>query len=269
MSLYIKRTFHQPDFVITGNDEKILDFLRLQYNPFIYDYLPADTYGIEIIKQTDNYIIKNNGMEIITQTPLYDIDGIIFENTIYDDSVFALHGSAVECNGKAYLFIAGTGSGKTTLASYLACSGFGYITDDCILLDRDNFYVYPYNCPVQLRDGGLKILEKLEKVPDNLQFLDDEVIRRYIYTPGNCITKPLPLGGVYFIERNETENMIVNISTNEKMTELMKAPITNYTITPDYLRLIARLSRTVCQKLIYRDMEYVVKIIREAGELNG
>jgi serine kinase of HPr protein (carbohydrate metabolism regulator) len=207
--------------------------------------------------------------EIFSQNPLFEIDTIIFENTVYDDSVLALHGSAVEYTGKAYLFPAGTGSGKTTLASYLTSSGFGYITDDCILIDRNTFEVYPYNCPIQLRDGGLEVLEKLDKAPSELQLLDNPVMQRYIYIPQNCVTQPTPLGGIYFIERSETENMIADISTNEKMTELMKAPITNYEITPEYLRLLARLTQTVCRKLIYKDMEFVAEAIRKASEQYG
>jgi hypothetical protein len=253
-SLYIKRPFQQPNYEIISDDNKLLDMLRLQYGPFICDYPLPDTYCINA--------------EVFTYNPLYEIDSIIFETTVYDSSILALHGSSVEWNGKAYLFLAGTFSGKTTLASYLTSSGFGYITDDCILIDRDSFEVYPYNCPIQLRDGGLEVLEKLGKVPPNLQFLDDAVIQRYIYTPQNCVTQPLPLGGIYFIELNEIENMIVDISTNEKMTELMKSPITNYAITPEYLKLIARLSQKVCGKLIYKDMEFVAKTIK-AGEQHG
>ena len=66
---------------------------------------------------------------------MLELDEIIFDNTNYDRRIFALHGAAVEWKGKGYLFLAATASGKTTLASYLTSQGFGYITDDCILLD--------------------------------------------------------------------------------------------------------------------------------------
>jgi len=79
----------------------------------------------------------------------------------------------------------------------------------------------------------------------------------------------MPLGGVYFIERSENENMTADISTNEKMTEFMKAPITDYEITPEYLRLLARLARTICRKLIYKDMDFVAETIREESVRNG
>ena len=88
------------------------------------------------------------------------IDEIISNNTEYDNSIFALHGAAVEWNGKAILFLASTTSGKSTLTSYLTKNGFGYITDDCILLDRTSCDIHPYSTPIYLRDGGLEILKR-------------------------------------------------------------------------------------------------------------
>ena len=90
---------------------------------------------------------------------MLELDEIIFDNTNYDRRIFALHGAAVEWKGKGYLFLAATASGKTTLASYLTSQGFGYITDDCILLDRVDFQVYPCHTLLHLRDGGVDVLK--------------------------------------------------------------------------------------------------------------
>lgn len=90
---------------------------------------------------------------------MLELDEIIFDNTNYDRRIFALHGAAVEWKGKGYLFLAATASGKTTLASYLTSQGFGYITDDCILLDCVDFQVYPCHTLLHLRDGGVDVLK--------------------------------------------------------------------------------------------------------------
>ena len=255
MPLYICRPFHRPNFKISG-DDRLFDSLRLQYGRYISESPVAGAYEIEVTPQMVN--------------PLAEIDEIIFDNTVYDEAVLALHGSAVEWDGRAHLFLAATGSGKTTLAAYLTNSGFGYITDDCILLDRSNFQVYPYNCPIHLRNGGLEVLKSLGKVPAGLQYLDDAVMGRYIYTTQNCVTEPLPLGGIYFVERNETANSTHQLSTNENIAELMKSPIINYEITPGYLQLLARLAKETCRRLIYTDMDFVAEIIRkEAGKRLG
>ena len=271
MNLYIERPFHQPTFEIISSDKTLIESLQLQYNPFTYENPTSDTDNckIEVTKQIDNYIIKYNGTEISTQVPLFEIDKIFFENTFYDDSILALHGSAVEYSGKAYVFLAATSSGKTTLASYLTSSGFGYITDDCILIERETLRVYPYTCSIQLRDGGLEVLKKLKKIPQNLRFFDAVFTQRYVYLPQNSVTDCLPLGGIYFIKRSETHNIVINISSNEKMAELIKSPITHYEITPDYLKLLARLSQTECQVLIYKDMDFVAETIKRVGESFG
>ena len=266
MTLYICRPFHTPHFKICSNDDKLLNSLCLQYGKYISKSPVSDTYDIEVILQADNsYVISHSEIQVITQNPLAEVDTIIFDNTTYAESVLALHGSAVEWNERAYLFLAPTGSGKTTLASYLTSSNFGYITDDCILLDRNNLRVHPYNCPIHLRDGGLDILKSLEKSPPEKQLIDDAIMRRYIYTPQNCITDSLPLGGIYFIEHSDTQNSIQRLSTNENMIELMKAPTTNYEITPDYLQFLARLAKGMCRNLIYKDMDFVAGIIKKEG----
>ena len=265
MTLYISRIFHQPNFKISGDDKELFALLRLLYSPFI-DENPIDgTYDIEITKCGNDYTIKHNGAETVTNMPLVEIDRIFFESTVYDNSILALHGAAVEAQGKAYLFLAATTTGKTTLTSYLTSAGFGYITDDCILIDREKLTVFPFNCPVKLREGGLEVLTRIGKTPRNLRHIDDAFVQRYLYTPQNCVVQPLPLGSIYFIERSETENMLVSLSTNEKMSELLKSPITLYQTSPQYLKLLARLVKFGCNRLVYRDMNFVADIINEAA----
>jgi len=251
MDLYIKRPFHIPDFRICNANEVVATALRLQYGKYISEDKLYDTHDIDAAKWHENI--------------LYEIDTIIYENTVYDESILALHGSAVEWNGKAYAFLAATESGKTTLTSYLTGMGLGYITDDCVLIDRNSLMVYPYTCPVHLRDGGLAVLDSLGKRPSSLQFLDDEIMRRYIYTPQNCVEQPLPLGGIFFIQRSEAENTVVELHGSEKMILLMQSPITPYDPSPEYIELFARLGRFKCEKLVYKDMDFVGDIVKKVS----
>ena len=70
-------------------------------------------------------------------------DQYLFDNNRYDNSVLALHGAAVEYGGRAYLFLASSTAGKTTLCAYLLSLGFGFVTEDCILVDRSTFDIHP------------------------------------------------------------------------------------------------------------------------------
>ena len=238
MVLYLNRPFHKPEFAIRCDCQRLLDMLRLQYGAFICAVTGGGAYASDIPGHTDKtriatndvptympidiqmragneytiqydgrvgneYTIQYNGQTVVTDSPLLALSEIFYAHTTYDTAVLALHGAAVAWNGKAYLFIGATGSGKTTLAAYLTSCGFDYITDDCILLCRDILAVYPYGCPLHLRGGGLAVLESLGALPNgvDLDYINAGEASRHVYTPSNSVTEPMPLGGVYFLER--------------------------------------------------------------------
>ena len=122
--------------------------------------------------------------------------------------------------------------------------------------------VTPFCTPLHLREGGLEVLRRVHAAPDNPTLLDDSVIRRYIYTPDNCVTDVLPLSKIFFITRTDRENRVIPMSANEKMAALMKSPITDYPVTGEYLRFLSVLAgRIDCRRLHYSDMEYVAEVI--------
>jgi len=252
MNLYITRPYHAPNFKICGADEVLAAALKLQYGKYISETAVFDTYDINVTELRGNI--------------LYEIDTIIFENTVFDEAVIALHGSAVEWCGKVYMFLAGTESGKTTLSSYLTSRGYGYITDDCVLITRENLLVHPYTCPVHLRDGGVDVLSAIGKRPPSLQLLDDAIMRRHIYVPANCIMQPLPIGGIYFIRRSKTENKVDELIAGELCAKLVNTTMMLYPPIPSFMKLIARLLQIGCCELIYKDMDFVAETIERAGE---
>ena len=232
------------------NDPIVIERLKLKYGHYL---LTTDSAASEACT-IDCAAFTN---------PSSEIDRYVFDHTAYDESVLALHGGAVEWRGEAYLFLAATTSGKTTLTSYLTSCGCGYITDDCILIDRSDFCVHPFTTPIQLRDGGLEVLKRYQAVPECLALLEEgDTLRRWVYTPENRVKEELPLKRIFFIERTEHENAVINMTTTERMTALMKSPITNYTITGDYLRLLSCLAKVECHVLRYCDMRYVKELIQ-------
>lgn len=247
---------------IQTNCTSLIGQFCTKYGQYIFsnsDY-PAD-YHIKIVRGFTSYRLEFDGHPLITENPLIEVENFLFDNTRYEPKIFALHGAAVEWKNKAYFLLASTMSGKSTLTSYLTYSGCGYITDDCILLDRETFQVYPYTAPIQLRDGGMEILQKYHALPEK-GLIKNGDLQRYIYTPSCSITKSLPLGGIFFIRRSDTENRVIPMDTNTRITSLMKAPITVYPITADYLQFLMRLAKAECSYLIYSDMAYVMEVIQ-------
>ena len=92
--------------------------------------------------------------------------------------------------------------------------------------------------------------------------LDDISIKRYVYTPKNCITQPLPLKKIFFITRTKDSNHLEKMNTNEKMTALLKSPITEYKVDGSYLSFISKLASVPCERIYYSDMRFVAEVIK-------
>lgn len=252
----------QTSFNIKTNCEKLIRLIRLKYGKYVTNSKSYNTKNILAVKKGETYVIRFFDKTVCDKSGITAIDEIISDNTIYNENIFALHGAAIEYGGKAYIFLASTTSGKSTLTSYLTNHGFGYITDDCILLGKTNFEVYPYNTPIHLREGGFKILKALNAEPDNFEIIDDEKFERYVYSPANCIDNAAPLDKIFFIRRTENNNSISLMSTTERMTNLMKSPITLYSVTSEYLKFISKLAAKDCYNLSYCNMAYIAEVLK-------
>lgn len=261
LTLYLTSPF-QTDFTIQTNCNHLSRSLCLKYGKYITVSNRPKGKVITAIREDSQYRITFEGNTTTTPNAVSEIAHIICDNIHYDKTIFALHGAAVGYQKKAFLLLATTTGGKTTLASYLTHIGFDYITDDCILLERTSLKIYPYQTPIHLREGGLEVLQKLQSAPDSLEWFGDEENIRYAYTPTNCIEEPMPLGHIFFIQRTEAENQLFEMSTNDKMAALMKAPITDYALNADYLKFIATLANQKCSQLFYHDMDFVAEVIR-------
>lgn len=155
-TLYLKLPF-QTSFLITTNCRNVVQKLMIKYGGYISKIKEANINCIlvSVIKNANHYTISTPQSLSETSTPIDYIGQYITENTQFDEQVFALHGAAIEWKGQANLFLAPTTSGKTTLTAFMINHGCGYLTDDCVLVDRSNFNIHPHSTPIQLREGGI------------------------------------------------------------------------------------------------------------------
>lgn len=252
----------QTLFTVKTDCDALARSLNLKHGRYIEPFNGIENNIILAIRRNNEFKICFRDEVFFTQYALRKIEDIMYENRQYDKNIFAIHGAAVEYSGGAYLFIAATTSGKTTLAAFLTSNGFGYITDDCILLDRESFEVYPFTTPVHLRGGGYDVLLREGCAPENAVLLDDISLTRYVYTPENSATEPLPLKKIFFITRTEAENRVCEMNTTERITELLKSPITEYPLDGKYLEFISKLAKIPCKRLYYSDMKYVSEVLK-------
>ncbi len=267
VKLYILKMPQQKEYIIETDCDDTISYLKLKYGIFFSECEVSEKADIRITKSGDVfYSAAIENTVTYTANPSLYLEKFLFDNPTYNSNILALHGSAVESNGKAYIFLAPTRTGKTTLVSYLSQKGFGYITEDCILLDRSSFEVYPFPMPVHLRDGGVEVLKRYDALPSNMRLLhENEEVCRYVYTPKSCVEKPCPLGEIFYIERTRSENVILPMTTSEKIINLMRSPITPYTICPEYLQLLAKVCARYGKILKYSDMDYVKEVIENSG----
>ncbi len=285
----LRLLYHPPfrtSFSLALDDESLAESLKIQYGEDIEKAaVHAASEDILLKKSADGYCLKFRGEEVFTKAPLAALDRLFFENTEFDKKILALHGAAVEHKGKAYLFLAPTTGGKTTLTAFLTSKGFGYLTDDCILLDRETFVIYPSPRPIHLRRGGLEVLQSLSVCPP-CRMVSMPPNERYIYSPqtmekgavppnNRIVSSPqtmekgaVPLKDVFFLSRNDIgRNEAEPLASNDRIAELLNSPITPYAVTGDYLRLLVKLSGYGCRRLHYSDMNFVKTLIEREAEI--
>ena len=265
MKLLLLKMPFQKERIIETDCSKITEKLKIKYGSYIEICDLKNEADICIAKSGESdYCVTIGESVTYTAYPMCCVEAFVFENPTYDKSVLALHGAAVEWNGKGYVFLAATTTGKTTLTSYLTSCGYGYITEDCVLLDRQSFEIYPVLAPIRLREGGLNVLERYHALPTVLRKVcEGDESCRYIYMPENCVDCAIPLGEIFFVERTEDENLVVSMTTTEKIAALIKSPIMAYPISPSYLQFLGGIAVKHCKGLRYKDMDFVKEVIEQ------
>ena len=113
------------------------------------------------------------------------------------------HAAVLEQAGRALLFPAEAGSGKTTLAATAACHGFGYLSDELAVLDVDQGLVSPLPLPMSIKTGSLELVAacypELHLAPEHLR-ADGKMVRYLAPPPGSIVpaTARLPIGAILF-----------------------------------------------------------------------
>ena len=88
----------------------------------------------------------------------WDVNRNVVERT---RDLLLFHASAVEHRGRAVVFPAPMGSGKTTLVSGLLQRGARYVTDEAVALDPSDLKIRPYPKPLSIESGSWDVLSDL------------------------------------------------------------------------------------------------------------
>lgn len=165
-------------YKVAGLTVKMDAFGWAESNSRLYEIEKVDSVDVEIYPEWSE--LKEKYPEMTDNICYYNASGIEFYHNLIDFGGMMLHSSAVALNGKAYLFSADPGTGKSTHTS-LWRRVFGdenvrMLNDDKPALRYENGIWYAYGTPWS------------GKTPLNLNL-------RY------------PLGGIAFLERGEVNHI--------------------------------------------------------------
>ena len=151
------------------------------------DILPAE-YDIVFVVKKDSINLFLNGAQI-QQCPyssllaLYKtIVGIIRDNIVLEDDFSLLHGAVLAHGTDAYILLAESQMGKSTLSMYLTTSSeFKCITDDLAIIHNKSYRIYPISKFLHVRKSAL-VLFDTEKFMD---FSYNPLLDRYQHSLSN------------------------------------------------------------------------------------
>ena len=125
---------------------------------------PQASLTVEFINGAWQFSEIVSGLNLTFNLPgdfLYHLtDRIVFHIANSADRVHCLHAGAVELDGQAILCPADSGSGKSTFISWLVTSGFSYITDELVWLDKDH-KLGGLARPIQIKPSGVSAVRRL------------------------------------------------------------------------------------------------------------
>ncbi len=176
-----------------------------------------------------------------------------------------LHGAAVSKDGEtAHVFLAPTGTGKSTLAYYACIHGFQFCADDLAVLDMRTGCLLPYPKPIYLRNMDfLGAVEEAEMFPwysYRLLFLDGSV--KYPIFPEKCINKPLKPCAIHIYERGDLCKSKVL-----KMTESFRNLLINSALVSDFQYHSNQLIQLVrCYPVDWIQSKDLQELIKAIGE---
>ena len=127
------------------------------------DGYPEVQFDVDCIRLTApdyaGYLDLKNDQAVLTlssSTPIEDVDyflRVIYAVLAFESGGLLLHAAAVVRNGRAYVFLGHSGSGKTTVARL--STGYQVLNDDLIILqpDRERWTTYgtPFWNPTQVK----------------------------------------------------------------------------------------------------------------------
>ena len=131
--------------------------------------------------------------------------GVVFPHLLWDIGDLLLHGSAVEIDGKAYVWLGESGAGKSTKAlSLIYKNNASLLSDDIVVIRylNEKPFVIPYSPRIKILESTLELLGLNEL---NLNSLELRPQKKTIIAE-RFSREPIPLESISFLKNKGQTN---------------------------------------------------------------
>ncbi len=214
----------------------------METEPFHEWAFPDGTLWTGFYRVGDGYLLRFPGLADFTlssdgqEVAAYPVPGVSKQTIdhLYLNQVLplalgrqfklVLHASAVEIGQEAVAFLGVSGRGKSTLAASFSTSGFRFLTDDGLQLEKaaSGYEIRPSHPSIRLwEDSSQALIPTSTELAPPVQFTPksrflagDEVV---------FCDAPRPLRAVYFLGEGQAESVVIEpVSGRDAMVELVK-----------------------------------------------
>ncbi len=237
-------------------------------------YFPFSSLGDSFTRTPNDLILNINNYSIlfdnkrnigiyVTPDNLYrTLMRHIQNNLLINDGYGILHGSAVVHNNKSILFLGASGTGKTTLVSYLNYEeSMPCIADDILVIDTTYNRVFSSRSCFHLRKSTLSLLPSLKDLrPQNYY---SEIINRYILNYNNTNNNvSYPIDYIFILNRSNDLSSIPSIKVCNDIEEIIINAFCPYALKANILSANHIFSKNSIYELFYGKLDDCALILK-------
>ena len=202
------------------------------------------------IKKDQLELIRRDGVVFFIRvdsffTTYKSIFTIIQDNICLQENYCYLHGSAIVIDGEAYLFLAKTGTGKSTLSVFLDHEGYTCLSDDIIILNTMDWSIIPISKYAHIRENSLPLLNKVQ---NKLKFNENILRYEYLLSDKRFATS-YRIKRIFIIDR--TGRNFTIYSTEESCMGILENMFLPYQIKQNILSAFQ-----ICESIEVKCLEY-------------
>jgi len=230
-------TFPGQEVLLRSNFPELIDLLNAVYHEFKSERRPGrDPVTLYILKEQDQFLTVDPGFDSFTcsvpDQALSFWGAQLMCNHLYRSHLLFLHGSVLERDGRAYIFLGESNRGKSTTTLKLREEGFGFFSDEFAPIDLASGFIHPFPRSFLLRSDGARLIPELSAGLADLPFFNDyqeldretgKPVRRFIVIPELLYPEigeyPRPVGGIFFLDRFRPEETAIRPLTAARALE--------------------------------------------------